>query len=70
MKGHPEIFEIHATRDSKVANGEFWHSDVSCDEEPPLAQCYRFISYLHVGVIRCLAICIQHMTHYLNLLNK
>jgi taurine dioxygenase len=36
MKGHSEIFEIHATKDSKVANGEFWHSDVSCDEEPPL----------------------------------
>lgn len=32
----PEIFEIHAHRDSKVANGEFWHSDVSCDERPPL----------------------------------
>ena len=36
MDGHPEIFEIHATRDSRIANGEFWHSDVSCDEEPPL----------------------------------
>ncbi|MEL0123865.1 MAG: TauD/TfdA family dioxygenase [Paracoccaceae bacterium] len=36
MAGYPEIFEIHATRHSKVANGEFWHSDVSCDEEPPL----------------------------------
>ena len=36
MAGYPEIFEIHATRQSKVANGEFWHSDVSCDEEPPL----------------------------------
>ena len=36
MPGHPEIFEIHATKDSKVANGEFWHSDVSCDEIPPL----------------------------------
>ena len=36
MAGYPEIFEIHATRRSKVANGEFWHSDVSCDEEPPL----------------------------------
>ena len=36
MSGHPEIFEIHVTRDSKIANGEFWHSDVSCDEEPPL----------------------------------
>jgi taurine dioxygenase len=36
MPGHPEVFVIHAHRDSKVANGEFWHSDVSCDEEPPL----------------------------------
>ena len=36
MKGFPEIFEIHATKDSKIANGEFWHSDVSCDDEPPL----------------------------------
>ena len=36
MKGFPEIFEIHATKNSKIANGEFWHSDVSCDELPPL----------------------------------
>ncbi|MEM6275823.1 MAG: TauD/TfdA family dioxygenase [Pseudomonadota bacterium] len=36
MEGFPEIFEIHATKNSKVANGEFWHSDVSCDETPPL----------------------------------
>jgi taurine dioxygenase len=36
MPGHPEVFEIHAHKDSKVANGEFWHSDVSCDEIPPL----------------------------------
>jgi taurine dioxygenase len=36
MEGHPEIFEIYVHKDSKVANGEFWHSDVSCDEVPPL----------------------------------
>ena len=36
MPGYPEIFEIHAHKNSKVANGEFWHSDVSCDTEPPL----------------------------------
>lgn len=36
MTDHPEIFEIHVQKNSKVANGEFWHSDVSCDEEPPL----------------------------------
>lgn len=36
MADYPEIFEIHAHKDSKIANGEFWHSDVSCDERPPL----------------------------------
>ena len=36
MKDYPEIFEIHAHKDSKIANGEFWHSDVSCDPTPPL----------------------------------
>ncbi len=36
MPGQPEVFEIHAHKDSQVANGEFWHSDVSCDEIPPL----------------------------------
>jgi len=36
MPHHPELFVIHAHRGSKVANGEFWHSDVSCDEIPPL----------------------------------
>jgi taurine dioxygenase len=36
LPAHPEVFVIHAHRDSKVANGEFWHSDVSCDEVPPL----------------------------------
>jgi taurine dioxygenase len=36
MDGYPEVFEIHAHKDSKIANGEFWHSDVSCDIEPPL----------------------------------
>ncbi|MEQ9814648.1 MAG: TauD/TfdA family dioxygenase [Azospirillaceae bacterium] len=36
MEGHPEIFVIHAHAGSRIANGEFWHSDVSCDAEPPL----------------------------------
>ncbi len=41
--GHPEILPIHADANSKRVNGEFWHSDVSCDEEPPLGS----ILYLH-----------------------
>jgi taurine dioxygenase len=37
LEGRPEVFVIHAHRESKVANGEGWHSDVSCDGEPPSA---------------------------------
>ena len=37
MDSYPEIFEIHTHKDSKISNGsERFHSDVSCDEEPPL----------------------------------
>jgi taurine dioxygenase len=34
--GHPELMVIHADKDSPRANGEGWHSDVSCDQEPPM----------------------------------
>jgi taurine dioxygenase len=34
--GHRELMIIHADRDSPRANGEGWHSDVSCDEKPPM----------------------------------
>jgi len=37
LEGHPEIFVIHADAQSKIANGNGWHTDVSCDECPPLA---------------------------------
>ncbi len=33
---HPEIFVTHTHKDSKIANGNAWHTDVSCDERPPL----------------------------------
>jgi taurine dioxygenase len=35
-EGHPELMVIHADKDSPRANGEGWHSDVSCDETPPM----------------------------------
>ena len=31
------VFVIHAHKDSTVANGNGWHTDVSCDLEPPMA---------------------------------
>jgi taurine dioxygenase len=44
-EGHPEILPIHADVNSKRVAGEYWHSDVSCDEEPPLGS----ILYLHTA---------------------
>ncbi len=35
-EGHPEILIIHADENSKHIAGEEWHSDVSCDPEPPM----------------------------------
>src|SRR5262244_3864636 len=35
-KGMPELMTIYADKDSPRANGEGWHSDVSCDPEPPM----------------------------------
>jgi taurine dioxygenase len=40
---HPELLMVHADANSKRISGEQWHSDVSCDEEPPLGS----ILYLH-----------------------
>lgn len=36
-KGDPELFIIDTTQESQFSNGEAWHSDVSCDQEPPMA---------------------------------
>ena len=36
LEGLPEVFVIHTHKGSKIANGNGWHTDVSCDAEPPL----------------------------------
>ncbi len=43
--GNPELMRIHTDKDSFRNNGERWHSDVSADEEPPMA------SILHIHSI-------------------
>ena len=43
VPGHPEVTTIHADKDSTFVAGEDWHSDMSCDSEPPLGS----ILYLH-----------------------
>jgi taurine dioxygenase len=35
-KGHSEVINVHADADSKWVGGETWHSDVTCDDEPPM----------------------------------
>jgi taurine dioxygenase len=36
LPDHPEVFVIKADEGSKFVAGEDWHSDVSCDPEPPM----------------------------------
>lgn len=36
VPGHPEVMEIYTDENTKRIAGENWHSDVSCDSEPPL----------------------------------
>ena len=36
LADHPEIFVIAADEKSSRVAGENWHSDVSCDPEPPM----------------------------------
>lgn len=33
---HPELLRIHADETSERVAGENWHTDVSCEEEPPM----------------------------------
>jgi len=42
IEGHPEVLLIKADEKSKHVAGEEWHSDVSCDIEPPMG------SILHI----------------------
>jgi taurine dioxygenase len=45
LEGHPEILVIKADENSKHVAGEDWHSDVSCDVEPPMG------SILHMHTV-------------------
>jgi len=44
-EGHPEVLAIYADKNSTRIAGEDWHSDVSCDEQPPMG------SVLHMHVV-------------------
>ena len=38
---HPEILVVHGDATAKFVPGELWHSDVSCDVEPPMGSILR-----------------------------
>ena len=43
LDGHPEILVVHADENSTRVAGETWHSDVTCDEAPPMGS----LLYMH-----------------------
>ncbi|MEH0198394.1 TauD/TfdA family dioxygenase [Caulobacter sp. CCNWLY153] len=45
LADHPEVVAIHADENSKFVAGESWHSDLTCDPEPPLG------SILHMPIV-------------------
>src|SRR5262249_38837578 len=49
LEGHPEVMIIHADEASKRVAGESWHSDVSCDPEPPAATMLRIHTLPETG---------------------
>ena len=49
LDGHPEILPIHADANSKRISGERWHSDVSCDPEPPMGSILNLKTIPPVG---------------------
>ncbi|MDE1145909.1 MAG: TauD/TfdA family dioxygenase [Azospirillaceae bacterium] len=53
IDGHPEIVAIHADANSKYVAGENWHSDLSCDAEPPLGSILHIHTLPPVGGDTC-----------------
>jgi taurine dioxygenase len=49
VPGHPEVMIIHADANSKFVNGESWHSDVSCEDEPPMGSILHLETMPDVG---------------------
>ena len=49
VEGHPEVMEIYADAHTKRIAGEDWHSDVSCDPEPPMGSILYMLEVPPVG---------------------
>ena len=49
VDGHPEVMEIYADENTRRIAGEDWHSDVSCDREPPLGTILQMLEVPPAG---------------------
>lgn len=49
VEGHPEVMEIYTDENSEYIAGEEWHSDVSCDPEPPMGTILQMLEVPPVG---------------------
>ena len=49
VEGHPEVMEIYSDENTKRIAGEDWHSDVSCDAEPPLGTVLQMLEVPPAG---------------------
>ena len=49
LDGHPEILVIHADENSERNDGGLWHSDVSCEPEPPMGSILHIQELPEVG---------------------
>jgi taurine dioxygenase len=46
---HPGLIRMRTTEQSRVAAGNRWHSDVSCDDRPPQASIFQLHQVPNVG---------------------
>ena len=49
VDGHPEVMEIFTDENSQYIAGEDWHSDVSCDPQPPLGTILQMLEVPPAG---------------------
>lgn len=49
VDNRPELMRIHADATSKYAEGTEWHTDVSCDERPPMGSILHLTTVPSVG---------------------
>ena len=49
VEGHPEVMELLTDENSTYIAGEAWHSDVSCDPQPPLGTILQMLEVPPTG---------------------